>query len=286
MSQNNVIHLRLDDETLLSVLEMYSMLRRKASTHQMPVATRVSHIIEEMMMDLRASGQIPQYRESDILRELAQYMPMARLPVNVRVPGFKKNLNFNSAAQITSSELTSQEPDPIEDGEDGMPERDEDDYEIERSIDDASSSYPDEQERSELLETLSSAEDPRAILRSLIEQGIESVTEPHIELDPNVFLPDPDDLPEPEAFVLNIQEQPKIPVAELARYAATIPDVASAAEFLSHVKDRVTASEVIAAQITAAVMPKDNWFGKDFTLVYSKTLVEVKRYIAREESLS
>jgi len=153
---SNVIHIRLDDESLLSMLEYtekFIPLNKNA-----PLGTQTAFVIRSCMQGLIESGAIPKHEPSAIVQLLRDKLGVQGIVDNA--PSFSPQVTNPDDLIPKDSPLNEQ----IEDGE-----------------------------------------SPRDKMRELINAGINSVTQPDIELDAKVFTPDPDELPDIDDFRLNIE---------------------------------------------------------------------------------
>ena len=105
--------------------------------------------------------------------------------------------------------------------------------------------------------TVSEGESPRDKLRELIAEGVANVTEPSIELDPDVWAPDGEDLPDPSEFKIDVDKVKRLDVSDVLTHFPELFDPSDTGVG-SKIK---TGSEakVLALQIAMAYLQPKFW---------------------------
>lgn len=203
--KTRVIHSRIDIETLVSVIDFY---RSRKGVEIDPLSTKVSLTLNSIMFHLRESGQIPTHTPDEVEDIFSKYLAKPALGGPLDLGG------LGSELQASPREL---QPAPLMD-------------EVEPTLE------PREPESSGLTLAIQGAqtgtEDPRDTLKALIDESLTQVTQPSPELDPDIWAPDPNDLPDPGDFELNIEAQEKLAVNELPPTHSRVLEALARAEGL------------------------------------------------------
>lgn len=185
---SKVIHTRLDNETLLSCIQYYRKFSPVRNSHETAVSTAIATVLRSFMRCMREDDIIPTYDKDKVKKKLAEVLNRGKhMPSNiVRPPKFKPIIKEEDAAD----ELTVAKPvNPAGNEPAPLP--------------------------LELLQDMADSDDPRETLLNTIENSINEITQPKVEIDQSVFMPDPDDIPSPDEFIVDIETVRKYTVQEI-----------------------------------------------------------------------
>lgn len=187
---SKVIHARIDLESLVSVCDFYS---QQGGPETDPLSTRVALTLATLMTHLRESGQLPSHPPSSLEIKLHEYLSKPALNRSVNLSGLRPGLVEPSELEGAQQKGSRQEE------------------KIHRHVE----NYSGGAEGLKATLTQAPIDDPRQALRDLIDSSLTAVTQPTPELDPDIWAPDPSDLPDPGNFQLDIDKQPKLAVTDL-----------------------------------------------------------------------
>ena len=241
MPRTRVIHTRIDEETLLSVVEFYNDRGGKSDD---PLSTKVSVVLATMMYSLRERGDIETYDPSEVGALLDDHLQKSSQlrPVSISGPRelYRPMPPAEGATPVRAAEY---EEEPI---------------------------IPSQGLTSALGEA---TEDPREALRALIASSVEAVTQPRAELDPDVWAPDPEELPDPGEFVFDVEKQPKTRTSDLPE------DNPHVLEAISQEDSDERWTQIIICQILDALTPLNEISEDVFQELSNKLRPHVKRYV-------
>jgi len=245
---SRVLHARIDDETLLSCLELYETLTGNKTG---PVSSRVISSIASLMKSLRDSGSLPQHELYQISDILTSYLSEAEVR-RINVPSF----------EVPVPRTIYQPPATM------YPEALEEEFQaFQRNQEQQSES------QTSLVELLQGARDPRAALREAIEAGVRKVTQPSIELDPDIWAPDPATLPDPGVFKLDLDNQEMLTVEELAVILSQ--NSADLSELAAAVVGKNDAM-ITAHRIVLKLIDEEHWKAKATKDLINKLYSQIK----------
>ena len=182
---SRVVHLRLDDSTILGCMDYFASCTRVDSS-LVPIATQVSWCIQSCIVNLRGLEDIPTYSKEEIESEFRK---------RLQKPAYSRSLNVGRLIELNQPSEATHAPEPSSPASEPWPE--------EQPTQPTQPATPVPAER---------ASDMRQRLRALIDEGVQAVTTPKPELDPAVWMPDPKDMPDPGEFWLDMAKQPRLTV--------------------------------------------------------------------------
>jgi len=229
-SPTRVVHSRIDEETLLCVVDFFESRGGDTST---PLSTRVSVVLATLMRHLQEQGDIPTY---DSPADIA-----AELHTRLQKPSLSGEINLSGPKKLYQ---------PVAEGPADTPNS-------ERS------------ESPSLAEQIGDSPDPRSRLRDLIDEGVARVTQPEAELDPDIWAPDPTELPDPGEFTLDVESQQLLPEAEL-------PDDHRLVVKAHSENDQAL---LLALRIVLQLVEQDLWHEPETEKVVRQVLPHTKAYL-------
>lgn len=247
--RTRVIHTRIDEETLVSCVEFYNS---RGGNEQDPLSTKVSVVLATFMNSLREGGELQSHNPEDVGRILDELLQKPAQLGSVCISG-PRELHRPSTS-----------PEPSFTGSQG----------------ERFQEYKDVEEAglSSALEQTSPAENPRETLRELIDGAVDAVTQPRPELDPDVWAPDPNDLPDPGEFFFDVEKQPRTPPDDLPIES---PFVIRA---LAFDEDQDKKREVLICQIIDHLEPLDRIDEEVFWGLHKKMVPIVDHYLEESDA--
>ncbi len=244
MPRTRVIHSRIDEETLLSAVEFYDT---RGGSAQDPLSSKVATVLATLMLALREQGDIPTHDPSEVGALLDGYLQKSSQLRPVSISGPRElhrprqdNVDFGGVSESSAAEYSSG-PTDFEEG-------------LSSALGEVS-------------------ENPREALRALIASSVEAVTQPRAELDPDVWMPDPSELPDPGEFTFDVEKQPKTRTSDLP------DDNPHVLEAIGQEDSTERWTQIIICQILDALTPLNEISEEVFQELSKKLRPHVKRYV-------
>ena len=186
MSKSKVVHPRIDNRTLLSTIEFYE---KYGGDSRDALSTIVANSLSHLMQQLRDQEVLETYDEIDVTRMLSNILTKDKLTgpaLNLEIPPMSSVSVSDDVVEIIKTESNSQ-------------------------------AVGDHETQDGLANLLDGAigSNPREILQNLINSATDAVTQPDVSLDPEIWAPDPNDLPDPSDMMIDVASHPYLKPTEL-----------------------------------------------------------------------